>query len=378
MIGREKEIEILNEVCNLNKSSFVTIYGRFGIGKTYLVNYFFEKNRNNYLFFEFTGKYKTNTKIQIVNFIQQVYEWFHSEPNFEIKHWNDAFRFLKYTIDEEIQKRNHKEKIIIFLDEVPWIDEFNKSGFLSSLGYFWNTYCEERKNIILILGGSNSSWMRDRLIQNAKGSLYQRVTHKISLKPFDFKETYQYLVQEKEFILNKKSVINYYMIFGGVPKYYSLLNSKESDLVNINRLFFSIDTLMHNEYEDLFSFLFFKKAKYYKSIIELLCSRCTGYSLSDMAKILNIKSGAKLSSSLIELEECGYIKRIPNNRNLLRGTKYRIVDSYILFYNSWVKEFSRNDLANLDNDYWLNKCDCKSYEFWFDYASEIVSISNIR
>lgn len=42
MIGRNKEITILNRLYDSKKSQFVAIYGRRRVGKTYLVNEVFE------------------------------------------------------------------------------------------------------------------------------------------------------------------------------------------------------------------------------------------------------------------------------------------------------------------------------------------------
>jgi predicted AAA+ superfamily ATPase len=378
MVGRKKEIKVLNEICDLDESSLIAIYGRRRIGKTYLVNHMFKKYRQDCLFFEFTGAYDADRRMQLDNFIDQVYEWFHVEPTFEIKHWSDAFRFLKRTVDEEVKKRDHKEKVIIFLDEVPWIDRSNRGGFLSSLGYFWNVWCEERGNVVLILCGSNSSWIRDKILKNARGSLYQRVTHQISMKPFDLKETREYLLEKKGFIIDNKTVTDLYMVFGGVAKYLSFLNVKESSAENINRLFFSVHGSMYREYDELFSSLFADKADYYKSVIELLCTKRSGFSLSNMAKHFDIKLGAKLSLAVAELEECGFIKGVSKYGNSVREVNYIIVDPYILFHHKWIKQFSRNDIASLPNDYWLHKSNSQSYAVWSGYAFEIVAIVNIQ
>jgi hypothetical protein len=166
----------------------------------------FQEYRRDCLFFEFTGSHEMGKRTQIDNFVDQVYEWFKVEPKAKIDDWSLAFRFLKRTIDSEVERMGHQEKVIIFLDEVPWIDKSNRGGFLSALGYFWNTWCERRKNIVLILCGSNSSWIRDKILKNAKGSLYQRVTHQIAMYPFDLKETKEYLLKEKGFDLDNKTV----------------------------------------------------------------------------------------------------------------------------------------------------------------------------
>ena len=378
MIGRKKEIKLLNEICDLEESSLVAIYGRRRIGKTYLVNHMFKKYRQDCLFFEFTGAYDGDKRGQIDNFIDQVYEWFYVEPSFEIKSWSDAFRFLKRTIDKEIKKRDSNEKVIVFLDEVPWIDRSNKGGFLSALGYFWNTWCEPRENVVLILCGSNSSWIRDKILKNARGSLYQRVTHQISMYPFDLKETKAYLLEQKGFMIDNKTVTDIYMIFGGVAKYLSFLNPNESSAENIDRVFFSIHGSMYREYDELFSSLFADKSDYYKSVIELLCTRRSGFSLSDISKAFNEKLGGKLRLAIAELEECGFIKGLSKYGNSVRGVNYMIVDPYILFHHKWIKGFSRNDIATLPNNYWLHKSSSQSYAVWSGYAFEIVVMVNIR
>lgn len=57
-----------------------------------------------------------------------------------------------------------------------------------------------------------------------KGGFYNRITKKIHLLPFDLKECLEYSNYLK---LNytKQNVMEYYMVFGGVPYYWSLLNS---------------------------------------------------------------------------------------------------------------------------------------------------------
>ena len=47
LIGRKKEIEYLEEVVNSNKSELIVIKGRRRVGKTFLINSFFD---NTYAF----------------------------------------------------------------------------------------------------------------------------------------------------------------------------------------------------------------------------------------------------------------------------------------------------------------------------------------
>lgn len=104
MIGRKKEIAQLNRLCEEEASRLVVIHGRRRIGKTYLVDYMFRQNRDDCLFFEFTGSDNQNPNDQRTNFIEAIYDWFKAEPTQEIKTWTEAFIFLKRVVNQEIEK----------------------------------------------------------------------------------------------------------------------------------------------------------------------------------------------------------------------------------------------------------------------------------
>jgi AAA+ ATPase superfamily predicted ATPase len=378
MIGRKKEVKILNDLCDKNESSLVAIYGRRRIGKTYLVNYMFKEYRNECLFFEFTGTANMSSSTQINNFIEQVYEWFKVEPSKNIENWSDAFRFLKRTIDAEVERKNHKEKVIIFIDEIPWIDPSTRANFLSALGYFWNTYCEVRANIVMILCGSNASWIKSKIFEDAVGPLHNRLTQKIPMYPFDLKETKQYLLEVKGFHIDNKMITDAYMIFGGVAKYLSYLDPQKSIYENIDDLFFNLHGLMHSEYDKVFNSLFMNRADFHKSIIELLSSKRSGFTIQDIAKHLDISLGKRLIVTVDELLLCGFIQGISKFNQKSREIKYIIADPYILFHHKWVKDLSKNDVASFSKGYWRNEVGKQTFSIWSGYAFEMVVMTNIE
>ncbi len=378
MIGRKKELKLLNEICDSKGSSFVAVYGRRRIGKTYLLNYMFKEHRKECLFFNYTGFSELPKAIQMANFIDRVYEWFRVKPTEKISDWSAVFRFLKYTIDDEVKKREHKEKVIIFLDEIPWIDPNNKDGFLSALGYFWNTYCEERGNIVLIICGSNASWIKNRIFEESQGPLYKRLTHKIPMYPFNLHETKEYLIEEKGFNLDNKSIMELYMVLGGVAKYLSYLDARDSIATNIDRLFFDTEGFMFNEYHAVFRSLFMERANYHKVLIEALCIKSKGLSVSELSKELKLPVGVKLLSAISELEDSGFIQGISKFGNKRKGTRYIVSDPYILFHHKWVKELSRNDVANLDSGYWNSIVSSQKYALWTGRSFEMVAITNVQ
>ncbi|MFA9372700.1 MAG: ATP-binding protein [Poseidonibacter sp.] len=377
MIGRIKELKLLSNACESNKSELISVYGRRRIGKTYLINYMFKEHRKECLFFRFTGSYLLDSNTQRENFIESIYDWFGVEPTKEINSWMNAFNFLKRTIDSEFKNKKVNEKVVIFLDEVPWIDKKNTNGFLGALGHFWNDYCEIKENVILIICGSNSSWIKNKIFEDTQGPLYQRLTHKIHLKPFTLKETASYLIDEKNFDIDSKTIFEVYMVFGGVAKYLSFLNPKLSLSENIDNLFFNIDGHLYKEYDDIFKSLFQDKSKFYTSIIQYLCTKQSGFTQTQIASGLDISMGAKLKDGINDLIECGFIQGL-SKYNQKTNAKYIISDPYCLFHNKWVKEHSKNDIANLSKPYWTSIQSSSQYSIWTGFIFEIVCLTNIE
>ena len=381
MIGRRKEIAELNKLCQDKESRLAVIYGRRRIGKTYLVDYMFREKKKDCLFFEFTGSENQDTVDQRANFIEAIYDWFKAEPTKEIKSWTDAFIFLKRTINQEIENRQHKGKIVIFLDEISWIDKQNRAKFLSAFGHFYNTYCKKSKQFLVILCGSNASWIKNRILKDGKGSLYQRVDREIPMFPFTLEETKKYLLEEKGFDIDNKSIIEIYMILGGVAKYLDLLDSTLSISKNIDRLFFNLHATLYNEYDTMFKSLFYTKNMYHKEIMGHLCNRQSGYTIMELSKLINLNNldstDRVLRNSVEELIDTGFIKPINKLFNKSKEVKMIVSDPFSLFYNKWVSVLSKNDIALLSNHY-SNSVNTPKYATWSGYAFESVSIINIE
>ncbi|HHS93288.1 MAG TPA: hypothetical protein ENK82_08065 [Campylobacterales bacterium] len=381
MIGRKKEIAELNKLCEDEVSRLVVIHGRRRIGKTYLVDYMFRENRDDCLFFEFTGSDHQDPHDQRANFLEAIYDWFRAEPSKEIKTWTEAFIFLKRTINQEIEKRQHQGKVVLFFDEVAWIDKYNKAKFLSAFGHFYNTYCQKNSNFLVILCGSNASWIKNKILKNSKGPLYKRVDREIAMYPFTLKETREYLIKEKRFDLDNKSLVELYMVLGGVAKYLDLLDASLSVAQNIDRLFFQLHAVLYDEYDEIFKSLFYNKAMYHKKVVTLLAQKQSGYTVSELTQLLvdssDSVSDMTLRDTLGELIDTGFIKPINKLYNKTKDSKFVIADPFSLFYNRWVMPLSKNDLATLDN-YYSSSMGTPKYTTWSGYAFEAVAMINIE
>lgn len=133
------------------------------------------------------------------------------------KTWSEAFgllwAFLKALPENE-------EKKVIFIDELPWMDT-PKSNFVRSLDHFWNAWASTRKDLILVICGSATSWIIDNVVMNY-GGLHNRLTCKVLLQPFTLRECKQYC-EAKSLGYKDRQILEAYMALGGIPYYWSFL-----------------------------------------------------------------------------------------------------------------------------------------------------------
>jgi AAA+ ATPase superfamily predicted ATPase len=377
MIGRKKEIQILESLCSETSSKLIVVEGRRRIGKTYLVDYMFKEHRNDCLYFDCAGAYDKDNKTQLKNLLNSIYIWFKKEPTHPIADWTDLFFFLWNTIQEEIKEKQHNGKVVMFIDEIPWIDPDDNNSFLSALGYFWNQYCLKENNFILILCGSNSSWVTNKILKDKNGSLHKRVDKVISLKPFTLLETKEYLVKEKRYESDDMTILDAYMVLGGVAKYLSYLDKNKSIYENIDEIFFSLSGQLYDEYETLFYTLFGDKNGMHKKIMDALASKKSGLTKKEIAiKIKTQTTDSRVGKTLDELELCRFINGLTKFGNQNRDIKYIIADNYCLFYKKWLEHLNKNDIARLSN-YWSNQVNTQSYNSWAGFAFELICINNI-
>ena len=180
LIGREYEKKQLLGLLDKHESQFCAVYGRRRVGKTFLIRETFNRN----FCFQHTGMANSPTDRQLAEFKESLINY--GLENVKTpKTWSEAFRMLGLLID-----RCPDKKKVIFLDEISWLDT-PKSGFLSALEHFWNSFASDRNDIKLIVCGSATSWMIDKLICN-RGGLHNRVTHQIEIAPFTLNEAEQY------------------------------------------------------------------------------------------------------------------------------------------------------------------------------------------
>ena len=361
VIGRKNELELLMRVKEAVSSSFIAVYGRRRVGKTFLIRNAFS---NDFDFFV-TGLFKVSLAQQLINFHAALLKYNSNTESIEpAKDWFTAFQQLANLLES-----GRAGKKIIFLDELPWFDT-PQSGFITALEHFWNSWASARTDIVLIVCGSAAEWMISKLINN-KGGLHNRVTNRIRLEPFTLKECAEFL-QSRRVNFDRYQIIQLYMVMGGIPFYLEQVDGSQSAAQNINRLCFQKDGILRTEFDNLYRSLFENAGKH-TAIVEALSKRTKGLTRGELIDEAKLPSGGSLTKILSELEESGFIRKYTAYGNKEKNNLYQLIDFYSLFYLRFIRKSSI-----LDDNGWINSLDSPAQRAWSGYSFEQVCLAHVR
>ena len=357
IVGRILEKEKLMKAYESEYSQFVTVYGRRRVGKT-----FFVRETLDYKFtFEHAGLAKSSMKKQLKAWQSSLKEAGANVPL--AKTWIDAFDQLK-----DVIKNSTENKKVIFIDEMPWMDTFH-SGFIPALEHFWNGWASGRKDVLLVVCGSATSWVINKLVKN-HGGLRGRVTTKINIKPFTLQECELYATANK-LGMSRRQILENYMIMGGVPFYWTFMDRSKSLAQNIDSIFFNPEGELHNEYDDLYASLFRNPDSYIK-VIHALGIKKVGMSREELIETINISDNGKLSTILEDLEYCGFIRKYNHIGFKKKNAIYQLIDPFTLFYYKFMQNNERND-----ENFWSHNQGTPLYYNWCGLAFERVCLAHV-
>lgn len=165
IIGRKTEQQQLKRLLEAKEAEFLVVYGRRRVGKTFLIRNYFKDQ------FTFYHTALSPLELEETDLLQAQLQNFTSslrrygcQVDKAPKDWLSAFDILINLLQEK------KEKIVIFLDEMPWLDT-PKSGFITAFEHFWNGWAAGQDNLLLIACGSATTWIVDKLLANKGGAI---------------------------------------------------------------------------------------------------------------------------------------------------------------------------------------------------------------
>ena len=359
MIGRKSELIRFQEAMESDQSEFIAVYGRRRVGKTFLIRQAFA----NHFTFAHTGIAKGSMHEQLVNFQDSLIDCGYKDCPIP-QSWLEAFRYLKKVIAESNDIRK-----VVFIDEMPWMDT-PRSNFTAALEHFWNGWASARNDVVLIVCGSATSWIINKVIRN-KGGLHNRITGKIHLRQFSLKECEEY-ASARHLGMSRSQIAEAYMILGGVPHYWSFLKKDASLAQNIDRMFFSEDGELKGEFDELYASLF-KRKEPYETIVTELAARKSGMTRDELVAKTGMANNGRLSERLAELEQCGFIRSYHVIGACSSAIVYQLMDSFTLFHFNFIK----NNIKHSER-FWSSSLGSPMYHAWRGLSFERLCLQHVN
>lgn len=323
-IGRETELQHLNDLLTKKTASLVVIKGRRRIGKSRLV----EEFARDKTFYHFSGLAPVEgitAQHQRDEFAARLNQQT-GLPEINTNDWSKLFALL--------YERAKTGRVIIFLDEITWMAQDDPS-FLPKLKNAWDLYYKKNAQLILILCSSISAWIEKNIVSST--GYFGRITQKITLRELPLSQC-DALLSAVGF---KRSAYEKFLILsltGGIPWYIEQINPSYSAMDNIKRLCFEPEALMVEEHHHIFHDLFGKKSEIYQKITQFLAAGAAEYAA--IVEGIGYPSSGALSTYLEELMISGYISR-EHSWSFKTGKEatiltYRLSDNYLRFYYKYI------------------------------------------
>jgi uncharacterized protein len=355
--GRLSELKKLDKNFQSKKSELVVMYGRRRVGKSTLIKQFLKDKPCHFIFEGIEG---SSSAKQMEYFKDRMAE-FTKDSLLEDMKFSGWEKVFKYFTEKMVSRKNNKEKMVVFFDEIQWMASGRKQ-LISIIKYFWDNHWKDQ-NVMLILCGSIASFMVDKVINST--ALYGRVTEEMLIKGLNPDEIASFFKGRRD----KTEILNYQMIFGGVPKYFEEIDISASFYKNINRLCFSPNSLMLNEVEKIF-YKQYSKAETYLDVVNLL--KNGAFSFKEITEKIAKKSGGSLKKVLLQLEKAELIESfVPFEQGWnTKFRKYRLADEFLRFYFKYM-EPNMTAIQNQKNTTKLfEKISADSLDKWFGFAFE--------
>ncbi|MDY6322469.1 MAG: ATP-binding protein [Succinivibrio sp.] len=361
VIGRSEEWQRLEECMQAECAQLIVVYGRRRVGKTFLIEEFFDKR----FAFKLTGAFSKPKEFQLRNFAAE-YNRRTREKRAAPQDWPEAFELLRSYLSAKMQRGG---KAVVFIDEMPWLDTM-KSGFMDAFEWFWNDWAGAQDDLVFIVCGSATSWMINNFNQN-KGGLFNRQTCQLYLAPLSLSET-EMLLERRNIRWSRYEIAQAYMIMGGIPFYLNLLRGALSYSQNIDSLFFKKNGELHDEFTHLYQTLFSNSESYIK-VVQALSEKTCGLTRIELAEKTGLNANGDLSEIIGNLIASGFVRVSAFYKKKKKGALYQLADYYTAFYFKYIK-----DHYGRDEHYWSNAIDDPARRAWAGLTFEQLCKDHIR
>jgi AAA+ ATPase superfamily predicted ATPase len=325
--GRNRQLDRFSELWRKPVPSLVVCRGRRRIGKSTLVREFARRSGGVFLKLEGLAPddYMTNAK-QLAGFRDQLAaQTGRTVP--KIRDWGEAFRQLDMALETPGRK-------VVLLDEVSWMGCRDRA-FPAKLKVAWDNLFHERKDLIVFLCGSVSTWIRKNILSNR--GFVGRISLDTVVDELPLHDCLGFW-RNRASRVGARCILDVLSVTGGVPRYLEEVDPGLSSDENIRRLCFLPDGYLFREFNELFNDILSRTAPLKRRILEALAERHLGG--VELAERLGIDRNGHLSDVLNELETAGFIAKAnginPETGRRSRVDRYRLRDNYTRFFLRYV------------------------------------------
>lgn len=326
MIGRKKEMDLLEQMYASGRFEFMIMYGRHRIGKTTILQEF--SKRHETIFFSAQEK---NDALSLLDFSKLVQEYYDGGFVATFANWENA---LDYVGRKALDKRT-----VLIIDEFPFLAETNpsvKSILQHRIDHDW-----KERNIFLILCGSSVSFMVNDVI-GYKSPLYGRSTGSMQVQPFDYLESAEFFPN-----YSPEDKLITYGILGGVPRYLNAFDPEKTVRENIISRILMNGSFLNDEPQTLLR-MELRELVVYNSILEAVANGCNRV-VEIAGRIHEEKS--KCSKYMLTLQTIRLLeKHVPcGEPDSSKKGIYEITDNFYKFWYRYVfSNKSYYDMLGMD------------------------------
>jgi AAA+ ATPase superfamily predicted ATPase len=215
-LGRARELAVLEEFARSDRAELFVLYGRRRVGKTELLQRLCEDRRAVYFLAA-----QVRDKDNLFAFKNALQEGL-PDPLIENVQFTDWSAALNYAAE-----RTGDERIVIVLDEFPYLCEANK-GLPSMIQRFWDTR-GKNSMLMLVLCGSQVSFMEKEVLAE-RSPLFGRRTGQRRLEPFEPSDSLAFFPR-----WSMEDALLAYGILGGMPAYLRRFDDRRTLDENVSK-----------------------------------------------------------------------------------------------------------------------------------------------
>jgi len=324
-VGRQDELELLDDLWRTEKANLLILYGRRRVGKTRLLTYWLKRHRGHGLYWVAEP---TSAFDQLRSFSQAIYNFSALEgvppapQDFSYANWDQAL--------QHVAAISKSRRLVLFIDEFTYMMDA-LPGISGTLQKVWDHALKD-SNIFLVLSGSQMGLMQ-RQILAYDAPLYGRSTAQLKLQPLPYGVTQEYFPKH-----NPVDRVSFYSVWGGVPAYWERIDTGVSVLQSVQNQLLTANSQMQEEPRTLLQD-FINDPYNYVGIMRGIARGAS--TQARIATYTGLPSG-HMSRYLAVLQETGFVARrtpVTEISTKSRRGRYFITDPYLRFYYHFLSAY---------------------------------------